>query len=182
MDKLRREVNFLDLTIKINDLNQIETRTYQKPMNLYLYIPQASAHPKAVYRGMVKGEVRRCKLQCSRREDYLEMVRLLYVRSRARGWSAQLLKEWILSAANDLELNRSKKTKEDVDRRQRLFIHMRYHPKGISRQHIRAAFDRTCNNFEGTEVDLEQVTVAFSQPTNLKEELTSAKFHPATFD
>ncbi|KAL7523658.1 hypothetical protein ACHAXR_001237 [Thalassiosira sp. AJA248-18] len=45
-----REVIFLDLTITINELNQIETRTYQKPMNLKLYIPQASAHPKGVLR------------------------------------------------------------------------------------------------------------------------------------
>ena len=39
-----REVNCLDLTITINDSGKIETRTYQKPMKLYRYIPAASAH------------------------------------------------------------------------------------------------------------------------------------------
>ncbi|KAL7541267.1 hypothetical protein ACHAXR_010762, partial [Thalassiosira sp. AJA248-18] len=53
IEERSREVNFLDITITINELNQIETRTYQKPMNLYLYIPQASAHPKGVIKGMI---------------------------------------------------------------------------------------------------------------------------------
>ena len=33
VEQMGREVNFLDLTITINDRNRIETRTYQKPMN-----------------------------------------------------------------------------------------------------------------------------------------------------
>ena len=45
----------MDLTIKIKDLDQIDTRTYQKPMNLYLYIPEASAHPRNVMKGMIAG-------------------------------------------------------------------------------------------------------------------------------
>ena len=43
-----REVNFLDLIVTINDSGRIETRTYQQPMNLYLYIPAASAHPLGI--------------------------------------------------------------------------------------------------------------------------------------
>ncbi|KAL7537560.1 hypothetical protein ACHAWF_005803 [Thalassiosira exigua] len=44
-DERCEEVNFLDITIKINELNRIKTRTYQKPTNLYLYITEISAHP-----------------------------------------------------------------------------------------------------------------------------------------
>ena len=40
----------VNLTITINDSGRIETRTYQKPMNLYLYISVASAHPLGVCR------------------------------------------------------------------------------------------------------------------------------------
>ncbi|KAL7526057.1 hypothetical protein ACHAXR_001294, partial [Thalassiosira sp. AJA248-18] len=61
-----QEVIFLDLTITINKLNQIETRTYQKPMNMYIYIPQASAHPKKrVIMGVIFGELRRYKSKTS---------------------------------------------------------------------------------------------------------------------
>ena len=39
------EVNFLDLTIQLSPQGRVETRTYQKPMHLHLYIPPSSAHP-----------------------------------------------------------------------------------------------------------------------------------------
>ena len=77
-------------------------------------------------------------------------------------------------------VNGEKRKKEDADPKERLFIHMKYHPRGITRRQIRAAFDTTCNNFHGTAAETKQATVAFSQPTNLKVEdkLTSARFYP----
>ena len=57
IDERSKEVNFLDLTIKINDLDQIKTRTYQKPMNLYLSIPEASSHPRDVMKGIIAGKL-----------------------------------------------------------------------------------------------------------------------------
>ncbi|KAL7525261.1 hypothetical protein ACHAXR_005472 [Thalassiosira sp. AJA248-18] len=73
IEERSREVIVLDLTITINELNQIETRTYQKPMNLYLYIyiPQASAHPNGVIKGMIFGKLRLYKKQNSKHEGYL---------------------------------------------------------------------------------------------------------------
>ena len=48
--KTRERSNFLNLTITINGSSRIETWPYQKPMNLYLYIPEAPAHPLGVSR------------------------------------------------------------------------------------------------------------------------------------
>jgi hypothetical protein len=42
--ELSSMVNFLDLTLSIQG-HKIISRTYQKEMKLYLYIPPASAHP-----------------------------------------------------------------------------------------------------------------------------------------
>ncbi|KAL7548859.1 hypothetical protein ACHAWF_012128 [Thalassiosira exigua] len=58
IDEHCEEVNFFDITIKINELNRIEMRTYQKPMNLYLYITENSAHPLGVIRGILFGELK----------------------------------------------------------------------------------------------------------------------------
>ncbi|KAL7523764.1 hypothetical protein ACHAXR_000317, partial [Thalassiosira sp. AJA248-18] len=77
--------------------------TYQKTTTLYLYIPQASAHPKGVIKGMILGELRRYKKQNSKREDYLKMVRLLFVRLKARGWRPSLLKDLFMEGANRVE-------------------------------------------------------------------------------
>ena len=51
---------FLDLEISINpDTHRIATKTYQKPMNLFLYIPPTSAHPPGVLKSIVLGNLQR---------------------------------------------------------------------------------------------------------------------------
>ena len=80
-------------------------------------------------------------------------------------------------AAASLELQKpiSMATKlENNDKEER---HMKYHPRGISRQQIRTIFDETCNNFNDTDAKIKRVTVALSRATNLKDDLTSAKRH-----
>ena len=52
-DNLCLETNFLDLTISINKNLTISTKTYQKPMNLHLYIPPHSAHPPGMVKSLV---------------------------------------------------------------------------------------------------------------------------------
>ena len=44
-----REVDFLDLTLRIED-GRIVSKTFQKPLNLYLYLPPSSSHPLAASR------------------------------------------------------------------------------------------------------------------------------------
>ncbi len=47
---------FLDLHIQI-DHNRIITKTHQKELNLYLYIPPTSAHPASCFKGLITGEI-----------------------------------------------------------------------------------------------------------------------------
>jgi hypothetical protein len=51
-------VNFMDLTITISDTKLIAT-FYEKPQNLYLYIPPQFSHPKGVLTGLILGQVLR---------------------------------------------------------------------------------------------------------------------------
>ena len=129
---------------------------------------------------MVYGSLRCYYLQNTHRKDYLKQIKLLFVRMKARGWTPELLKELMVKAAASLELPKptSMITElEDDNNNDRLFIHMKYHPRGISRQQIRTIFDETCDNFNDTAAKVERVTVALSRPTNLKDELTSARLH-----
>ena len=54
---LSTEVNFLDLTITILPDMSIVTKTYQKDMNLYLYLPKLSAYPPSSLKGLVTGNL-----------------------------------------------------------------------------------------------------------------------------
>jgi len=54
--KLSSTVNFLDLTLTIRG-GTIYSKTYQKEMNIYLYLSFASAHPQDCIKGTVYGLV-----------------------------------------------------------------------------------------------------------------------------
>ena len=54
--------NFLDLTLTISE-SKVITITFQKDMNLYLYIPAGSAHPPSCLKGLITGEMRRYWIQ-----------------------------------------------------------------------------------------------------------------------
>jgi hypothetical protein len=51
IEELSKHTSFLDLEITIKD-NKLTTKTFQKPMNLYLYIPPSSAHPYSCFQGL----------------------------------------------------------------------------------------------------------------------------------
>jgi hypothetical protein len=56
------KTTFLDLELELRNSSVI-TRTFQKEMNLYLYIPLLSAHPPSCLKGLITGELRRFWLQ-----------------------------------------------------------------------------------------------------------------------
>jgi hypothetical protein len=62
VEPLTHSTNFLDLTITIKN-QHITTTTFQKPLNLFLYIPPLSAHPLSCFKGLITGEIYRYWLQ-----------------------------------------------------------------------------------------------------------------------
>jgi hypothetical protein len=57
-----KQTVFLDLQLKLNGTT-INTNTYQKDLNLYLYLPPKSAHPPSCLKGLITGVLRRYWLQ-----------------------------------------------------------------------------------------------------------------------
>jgi hypothetical protein len=64
--------------------------TYQKAMNLYLYIPPSSAHPPSCLKGLICGELRRYWLQ-NTQENFQKMVLSFIQRLQDRGHTLQNL-------------------------------------------------------------------------------------------
>jgi hypothetical protein len=54
---LSSSVIFLDLTLSFVAENTITSCTYQKQLNLYLYIPPTSAHPSSCFTGKNVGNI-----------------------------------------------------------------------------------------------------------------------------
>lgn len=79
---------FLDLYIEIVD-RRVEFSVYQKPANIYQYIPPLSRHPRPVFTAWIKEELIRYRLKSSRPSDFIELCRKFSDRLRARGYSTE---------------------------------------------------------------------------------------------
>ena len=163
---LSTKVTFLDLTIEIDPTTrQLVTKTYQKPLNLFLYLPPHSAHPPGVLKSLVYGMLGRFQRQNSNRNDYVRLVRQFAQQLMARGHDIIQLRPLFLQAANHLDLKtRHPSTKTDTDA---LFLAWPYHPRGIPRQELRAIYDRTLAGHSG----FDRLIIAYRRPKNLRDAL-----------
>ena len=71
-----KSVNFLDMTLSIKH-NKIISKTYQKEMNLHLYIPPSSEHPLNNIKGVIYSLVSRYYKQNTYQKDFVYFLGLL---------------------------------------------------------------------------------------------------------
>ena len=106
------QTNFLDLTINIDNQGNITTKTFQKAMNLFLYIPCASAHPSNMTKSLIYGLLYTYQKQNTYHSDFLKNAAKLYHRLRARGHQASALNKLFREAADKLEFQHHKPTQK----------------------------------------------------------------------
>lgn len=84
-------VNFLDLVIYKSTRRKIQFRTFQKPQNIYQYLPRSSCHNPATIRGYIRGELIRFCRTNSTLENRKLLFNLFYQRLRARSFPISYL-------------------------------------------------------------------------------------------
>ena len=185
--RLSTTVNFLDLTLTINN-DTITSKTYQKEMNLYLYLPAASAHPQGCIKGTIYGLIRRYFNQNTYRKDYVHIVGLFYRRICARGWDPAFVRNLITEASTRIEtastaqqiappaqLNANNNTRIADE----IYLHFQFHPNDISRRQIRAIYDEHLADQFHNILGIKRAIVAYSRPKNIGDHVTQAKLHEA---
>jgi hypothetical protein len=173
-------VDFLDMTLTIEN-NKIVSKTYQKAMNLHLYIPPMSAHPRGCIKGTIFSLVLRYFRQNTYRKDFIYYVGLLYFRTLERGWDRELMRELILEATERAE-NNTNNTKQSATTKvlkDTLFLHFQFHPDDLSRQHIRSEFEEHLGKICKDELGITRTVVAYSRPKNIGDYVSIAKLHQA---
>jgi len=156
---------FLDLQIELKN-GMVYTNTYQKHLNLYLYIPPRSAHPPSCLKGLISGELRRYWLQNSQ-SDFTTILTKFIQRLIDRGHSLTDLTPIFHQAAikiNNTELHNVKNTHDNT-----LFIHWTFHPNGLQQRDIRGIYDATLKK----DLEYDKMTVAIARPRNLRDLLSS---------
>ena len=83
-------IDFLDLTVyksqSFQITNILDTKTFQKQLNLYQYLHFTSNHPKKVFKALIKGECIRYIRTNSTQESYAATVYAFHKRLMSRGY------------------------------------------------------------------------------------------------
>jgi hypothetical protein len=101
LEEPSKKTSFLDLNIEIKS-SKLHFSTFQKPLNLHLYIPPLSAHPQSCLKGLITGELRRYWIQNSP-ADFQELVTKFVERLHDRGHIIENLLPLFLQAAATLD-------------------------------------------------------------------------------
>jgi hypothetical protein len=132
-------MHFLDLNIQLEN-SSITTETYQKPMNLYLYIPPLSAHPYSCFKGLIYGELWRYWIQ-NNPVKFQEILLNFIQRLIGRGHTLEKLTPILIQAAANLD-NRAMHPDPPMDDNQNtLYIHWHHRPGGLQRSDIRKIYE-----------------------------------------
>ncbi len=88
-------IDFLDLTIYKGThfpvTNILDTKTYQKPLNLYQYLHYTSNHPKSIYKAVIRGESIRYIRTNTTHETYCAMLHIFKQRLLKRAYPDRLI-------------------------------------------------------------------------------------------
>jgi hypothetical protein len=103
-------INFLDLTLNINHQGIISTKLFEKPENLYLYLPAQSAHPFSNLKGLIHGMVyRTIRLTSNKTDQAVELqniVRQLVARGYNQSFLVKVINQTYCRINNEQQTNR----------------------------------------------------------------------------
>ena len=150
-------------------------------MNLYLYLPAASAHPRSCLKGTIFGLVQQYYAQNTLRSDYIHYVVLLYRRLMNRGWEQDVIHGLILEACVRAKRETTSNTPStnDTSLDEMICIHLQYHPEDITRRQLHQLYDDHLGQLFEQELGTQRLVIAYSRPRNIGEYVTQAKLHEA---
>ncbi len=146
---------------------------YQKPLNLYLYIPQPPICPSnQLPQGSNQGGTSEI-LAKNQRQDFEDLVTKFIEQLHARGHSIDNLRNIFLQAADSLGVSRriSNENMLETNNDNSLYIHWTYHPKDLQCQDIRRLYESILE----PHTPHDRMVVAISRPKNLRDALTKTE-------
>ena len=154
-DNCTKEAVFLDVTI-LKKHTHYETRTFQKALNLYLYLPPFSAHPPGVLKSLVYGRIIKFRTQNSSEKDYFFFCKQLFRRLILRGYSIGALRA-IFKQAMDTTQPRKSTPKQ-------VLLKLPYDPTGPTFNHMKSIFEFEKLEQFWFEMDADKLTLCFRRP------------------
>jgi hypothetical protein len=161
-----------------NNLHQSRTLapdpgTFQKMMNLYLYLCLSSTHLPGVLKGLIFGLVCHFWLQNSEPQDYTKVIQDLYQHLCSRGHTPEKLGPHFQEAAAKVDSTQLNKTTMSPTfhcntRAKRLLFHLQYHPLEMPNSIIHDTFNCCCSHLR-EELKVDGIIIAHTRQPNLRD-------------
>jgi hypothetical protein len=144
---LTLQVDFLDVTFSLRD-GEMNYSLFCKELNLYLYLPPHSAHPPGVLKGMIYGMFFRFYKLIKNVHDKNRHLAHFLNRLVTRGYSPSFLGPIFADARDYVENRRQlliRPTIAEKNRlsRERVFLHLPFHPRDPRSRQIQKLFRST---------------------------------------
>lgn len=92
----RDSIDFLDTTVfkgtDFTETNKLEIKVYFKSTDTHALLHRGSFHPRHTFFGLVKSQLLRFNRICTKEENFLEAVKILFKALRKRGYSRTYLR------------------------------------------------------------------------------------------
>ena len=134
-----KSIDFMGMTISINNSNKIETTLFEKQLNLQLYIPPHSPHPPGLLPGGVYGTLFRFFSLCSDEEDKLQRTKVFFKCLIARGYKGNGIRTLFQKAITRAKAYNGPSPAEDDDHNS-VILHLPFHPNDPASSRIQAAW------------------------------------------
>ena len=122
-----KTVDFMDMTITLNNSNMIDTTLFKKRLNLHLYIPPHSLHPPGLLLGIVYSTLFRIFTLCSCETDKLQRTKVFFIRLIARGYKGNEIRGLFHKAITCANSYNSPTNNDNTDHNS-VILHLPFYP------------------------------------------------------
>lgn len=92
----KNTVDFLDTTVfkgpDFEKTGKLDVKVYFKPTDTHALLYKSSFHPKHTFRGLIKSQLIRFNRICTRQEDFMTAVQILFRALKKRGYCRSFLR------------------------------------------------------------------------------------------
>jgi hypothetical protein len=181
---LSRTCNYMDLTLTING-RSIHSTLFEKPQNLYLYLPPHSSHPKGQLQSLIFGNILRIHRLCSTPQEIRKHTRAFHQRLTNRGHHTATITIAYTSRTHTEHATRQQLLKPKTDNT--VFFHLQFHPQDPAARDLQHAWQQTVatppnetplshlTNIDRITVPIQSLTIAYSRPANLRNQFSVRK-------
>ena len=160
LHEAEQPVAFLDVQLS-HCSGMMQWEAYRKPLNNYLYVPQASCHPKSIAASIIRGETHRMWRINKSKSDLMKHLRFFASQFSKRGYSPTGTWKIICDALAKLHGGSRPKVKK-----RQFFVPLRY-SSSVPKRILKRCFDKQADSLRRIFSDNTAINLAFSVQKNL---------------